>query len=179
MKTTDLLTALSALKGVSFVGVTMETEVKLTGGKKNPMLGRVTKVSEVQAMVAKTAEDVSVYQNAVNKRLIAEGKDGNFEAGHLPWGSWKDGLFGLIIENTPKSTGIKGDYIRLAVLNTISKPQYLLDGKPVDKSEIEGLPVKKTEGKQGGLSEENKMIIRSPKVESILAIRAFGEEFTG
>jgi len=176
MKTTDLITALSALKGVSFVGITMETEVKLTGGKKNPMLGRVTKVSEVQAMVAKTAEDVSVYQNAVNKRLIAEGKDGDFVAGHLPWGSWKDGLFGLIIENTPKGTGIKGDYIRLAVLKSISKPEFFLDGNPITMVEIEGLPVKKTEGNQGGLSEENKMFIRSPKVESILSIRAFGEE---
>lgn len=170
MKTPEILEALSALKGVSFVGITMETVVPLTGGKKNPMKGEVTKVSEVQAMVAKTAEDVSVYENAVNKRLAAEGKDANFETGSLPWGTWKDDYFGLIIEH--KGT----DYIRLAILNTVTKPVFFLDGHPIAKDDIIGFPKSKSEGKQGGLSDDNKMFIRSAKVESIKAIRAFGTE---
>lgn len=177
MKTNDLLVALEGLKGVTFAGITMETVVDLSGGKANLMKGRVTKISESVAMVAKTADDVSVYENAVNKRLEAEGKEPNFESGRLPWGEWKDGLFGLIIEHTPKKSGIKGDYIRLAILSS-GTPKYFLDGKPIDKDAIEGLPVKKTEGKQGGLSEESKMFIRSPKVESIRSIRAFGEEYS-
>lgn len=63
---------LDKLRGVSFIGLDIETLVKLKGGKKNPMQGRVTKrVSGSTVLVAQN-KNTNTYQNMVRNRLTTQ-----------------------------------------------------------------------------------------------------------
>lgn len=155
---------LKDLSGNTFIGLTTETMPKLTGGKKNAMQGRVTKRTESQVQIF-TNQNGSAYASMVNRRLEGEGK-GEFTLSPRAWGER--------ISGTPFVTHKGVDYLEVIFKKVISN-QYLLDGKPVDASAIEGLPAKR-EGKQGGL--DDKVIIRTYKLDSIREMRAFGEEYS-
>lgn len=170
MKTSSsaLLSVVSSIKGVSFVGVDMLTEVALKGGKANPMKGRVQKrVTGMKAMVCRSNEFGSpAYENAVNRRLAAEGK-GEFKSQGLA--AWAEVVDFPIFKHKEK-----GDlYMQLICMDS-GKTEYLLDGQPIAKADIIGLDTDKPEGSQGGLSDEAKVIVRSPKLESITGIRIMG-----
>lgn len=55
---------------------------------------------------------------------------------------------------------------------------YLRNGEAIDKENIEGLPTKKDNGKQGGLKDEMKVIVRSPKLSSINRMTLNGTVYT-
>ena len=152
---------LSKLSGSTFIGLTTVTVPKLTGGKKNAMLGRVTKrvVSSVQIF---TNQNVNAYRNKRNKNRAAAGNDKPFELSPRAWGER--------VPNTPFVTHKGNDYLEV-IFNRVTETEYLLDGNPIAKDSIQGLP------KSRPASETDDVIIRTFKLESIKAMRAFGEEY--
>ena len=68
------------------------------------------------------------------------------------------------------------DYLEV-IFNKVVETSYFRNGQPIAKADIEGLPAPKTEAAQGGLDEEDKVIIRTYKLSSIREIRAFGKEY--
>lgn len=79
--------ALQNVSGGSFVGIDTLTDVKLTGGKKNPHQGRVTKsMTGAQVMVFQN-KNINGYEAMIRRRLEAEGKDpATFVLGERAWG---------------------------------------------------------------------------------------------
>jgi len=166
MKHAVLINAVAAIQGASFVGIDTHTEVKLTGGQKNPQQGRVTKRMTGATVMAFTNQNVNAYAAMVQRRLVAEGKQASdFQLHERAWG--------VRVPNMP-IVEHKGAYYFECIFLKPGKVEYLLDGKVVDASEIQGLPEKR-EGEQGGL--EDKVIIRDFKAESITELRIDGQVF--
>ena len=110
------------------------SDVKLTGGKKNPLQGKVRKLTQVQAEICNSDQ----YRQRVQKQLISEGKStGDYEFGKRAWGE-RVGNSALIEH--------KGErYLEFLVDKKMST-HYLVDGNLADASSIDGLP-KKSERK--------------------------------
>ena len=58
-----------------------------------------------------------------------------------------------------------------------SEMKYFLDGVEILKKDIEGLESDKEEGNQGGLGENNKVIIRTYKIESLTRVTIGGKTY--
>jgi hypothetical protein len=158
--------AFKSLAGGTFVGMDTLTSVTLTGGKKNPQQGRVTKRMTGATVMCFSNTNGSAYDAMVKRRLEAEGKDpATFELSPRAWGNR--------IVGTPFVEHKGAHYLEVIFLRA-GAVQYLLDGKEVDISEIDGLPEKR-EGEQGGL--ENQVVIRTFAMDSITALRADGKEW--
>jgi hypothetical protein len=158
--------AFKSLAGGTFVGMDTLTSVTLTGGKKNPQQGRVTKRMTGATVMCFSNTNGSAYDAMVKRRLEAEGKDpATFELSPRAWGNR--------IVGTPFVEHKGAHYLEVIFLRA-GAVRYLLDGKEVDISEIDGLPEKR-EGEQGGL--ENKVVIRTFALDSIVALRADGKEW--
>lgn len=71
-QTFNAKTVLAALRGVSFIGLDMETSVPLKGGKKNPMQGRVTKRVIGSTVLIAQNKNTNTYQNMVRNRIASE-----------------------------------------------------------------------------------------------------------
>lgn len=168
MSNVDVLAVLSALNGNGFVGVDTETVPVLKGGKKNPMQGRVKKVVSGSQCQMFQNKYLNGYEEMVRRRLNAEGKNGtDFQLGSRAWGSRIEGL--PLVEH-------KGKYYLELIYQNSGNVQYLLDGEPIAKEEIEGLD-DKPEGAQGGLSD--KVIIRTIALENVRGLRYGGQEYKG
>jgi len=172
--TQNIATILSTVNGASFISLDTVTDVKLTGGRKNPMQGRVTKRVTGSSVMVFTNKNSNGYANMVERRLMQEGKDPqSFQLGQRQWGTR--------IENEPfvrhEKDGQLKFYLEVIFLKA-GKTEYLLDGEPIAKDAIEGLPeAKDNDEGQGGL--ENKVIVRSYAVDSIVAIRVNKDEYKG
>ena len=133
------------------------TEVKLTGGKKNPFQGRVKKRTTGAKVLFSVGSNISIYEKLVREGLEKEGKDPNeFELKPRAWGKRIDAS--PFIEHNDKY------YIECYFVSS-GDTVYLVDDEVSDE-EIEGLPVKTvSEESQGGL--EQKVIIRTFSLDSI------------
>ena len=149
---------ISGLNGSSFIGIDTLTNVKLTGGKSNPMQDKVQKATIGSNVMIFSNKNSNGYSNMVKRRLESEGKESNFEVKPRTWG--------IRIENTPLVLH-KEEYYLEAIFLKSGQSLYFLEGKPIKKDLVQGLD-KKEEGEQGGL--DNKVIIRSYKVSSICRI---------
>lgn len=150
----------SGLNGASFIGIDTLTNVKLSGGKANPMQGLVTKATVGSSVMIFSNKNSNGYENMVERRLIAEGKDPNsFSLSPRVWGTR--------IANKPLVEH-KGEYYLEVIFLKAGETSYLLSGRPIRKDLVEGLPEKSEEGSQGGL--DNKVIIRTYKVSSITRV---------
>jgi len=166
MKYATLVNAVANINGASFVGLDTHTDVALTGGQKNPMQGRVTKRMRGATVMSFQNKNFSAYEAMVHRRLAAEGKDpAKFELGERAWG--------VRIPNMP-IVEHKGEYYLEVIAMSPGIITYELDGNPIDASAIIGLK-SQSAGEQGGL--ENKVIIRTFKAESIVALRIDGVEY--
>ena len=166
MKHSVLINAVSAISGASFIGIDTHTDVKLTGGQKNPQQGRVTKRMHSATVMAFTNQNVNAYQAMVQRRLTAEGKDPlAFELRERAWG--------VRVPNMP-IVEHKGAYYLEVIFIKPGYSEYLLDGHVVPASAIQGLPVASA-GEQGGL--EHKVIIRDFRADSITELRINGQVF--
>lgn len=166
MKLDTAQTAFAELAGGTFVGMDTETTVVLKGGKSNPLQGRVTKVMTGAQVMSFANRNGSAYDAMVQRRLAAEGKDpASFELGPRAWGERVQGT--PFIEH-------KGEHYLEVIFLHAGAVQYQLDGVAVDADSINGLPDKR-EGTQGGL--EDKVVIRTFKLDSITALRAYGMEW--
>lgn len=166
MKHQVLISAVSVINGASFVGIDTHVDVKLTGGKKNPQQGRVTKRMTGAQVMAFTNQNVNAYQQMVWRRLGKEGKSPeDFQL--------KERVWGVRVPNMP-IVEHNGSYYFEVIFLKPGKVEYLLDGVVVPESDIQGLPEKR-EAEQGGL--EDKVIIRDYKAESIVELRIDGKVF--
>lgn len=153
-------------KGDLVVTMTTETVPKLTGGKKNPMQGRVIKRTVgLSALIPDPSVNGNVYKSMIERRLYSEGKDAeDYTQGQRS--------FGARIPGTPflehEKDGELTKYLEIVCIGP-GVVEYELDGKPIKKEDVEGLPVTKVnEESQGGL--ENKVIYRNLKFSSIVSI---------
>jgi hypothetical protein len=171
VKYATLITAMADINGASFVGIDTHTDVKLAGGKKNPMQGRVTKKMIGATVMSFQNKNFNAYEAMVHRRLVAEGKDpANFVLSERAWGTRIPNM--PIVEHT--KDGIQRFYLEVIFM----KPgvvSYYLDGAPIAKADIEGL-AEREEGEQAGL--ENKVVIRTFAAESITSLRIDGKSFS-
>lgn len=158
---------LDKLSGNTFLGLTTETDVKLKGGKSNPLQGLVTKVT-VSSVQIFTNQNGSAYAAKVQRRHDTAGTGKTFELSPRSWGER--------ITGTPFVTHKGEDYLEV-IFNKVISTEYFICGYPVAKEHIDGLPDSKPEAHQGGLDEEDKVILRTYKLSSLREIRAFGNEF--
>lgn len=157
------------INGAAFIGIDTVTEVKLTGGKKNPFAGRVTKASAENSVQVFTNKKSNAYENMVKRRLEKEGKDPeSFELSPRAWGTR--------IPNTPFVEHNGALYLEVIFLKA-GKSTIMLDGLPYtgDTKDIQGFPVEKEPTGQAGL--EDQVIIRTFKADSIKRIRVDGNEY--
>ena len=162
-------TVFGALAGGTFVGIDTRTDVRLTGGRKNAMAGRVTKVMRGATVMVFTNSETNAYDAMVRRRLAEEGKDPeSFELGERVWGER--------IQGTPFVEHNGRHYLETIFM----KPgvvEYELDGQPIDKSNIVGLPAPRIdEDSQGGL--DRKVVIRTFALDSIMCLRANGASWS-
>jgi hypothetical protein len=117
-----------------------------------------------------TNQNSNGYENMVQRRLVAEGKDpASFELGARAWGTRVPNM--PIVEHF--KDGVTKYYLEVIFLKP-GKSVYLLDGAPIAASDIEGLATAEA-GEQGGL--ENKVHIRSFAADSITELRVDGKAF--
>lgn len=152
---------MNEVNGTTFVGLDTETPVKLAGGKKNPLQGRVTKrVTGSNVMVFQNNSN-SGYGQMVERRLEREGKDpSSFSLQPRKWGERRVGS--PFVDH-------KGKLYLEVIFLSAGEAEYLVDGEVADPATIEGLPPRKEEAEQGGLN--NKVIIRTYNVENIRRVR--------
>lgn len=172
---TSLYTIMAQLSGVSFVSFDATTVPKINktmvndAGEKvaNPHFGRITKKTVGARGLVYQNKNVSGYKNQVEKQMAAEGIVGDFKVGPRKWGVRE--------ENLPIVTLRDSVYLEV-IFSHSGTSEYLLDGQPINKSEILGMPATKSYGGQGGI--EKQIIIRTFDVESLDEVRVFGKTFT-
>ena len=162
----QILMALKQLNGAAFASIDTVTEVKLKGGKKNPMLGRVTKHCSGSNVLLSSNLSKSYYETMVQKRLVKEGQDpSQFELKPRTWGQR--------IPTTPFIHHVKDGkdeyYLEVIFRHPPKETVYKFDGELIDKKDIIGLDATKEESEQGGL--EDKVIIRSYNLNSIKRVK--------
>lgn len=179
----NLKALMELVKNGQFVGIDQITvptirktmDVVDENGKKsrvpNPHFGHVKKMVTGSRVFVGAS-----YEKMVQRRLEAEGRDAeeakNFEAGALPWGEYVEGGFPVITHN--------GKFYLRVIFENAGTTQYLLDGAPIAKEEIIGLSEPKTsDNAQGGLSEENQVVIRTIGFDSLMKVRAAGQCLVG
>ena len=158
--------ALNGLAGGTFVGLDTVTQVKLRGGKKNPMQGRITKMMTGAQVMCFSNTNGSAYDAMVRRRLEQEGKDPeSFELSPRAWG-----------ERVPNTSFVehKGAHYLEVIFLRAGKTTFFLDGGEISREEIEGLD-EGAAGEQGGLL--NKVVIRTFALENVTALRANGREW--
>jgi len=147
------------LSGASFISIDTCTPVTLSGGKKNPLQGRVTKVVTGSNVMVFQNKNQNGYDNMVKRRLHNEGKDpDSFVIGPRQWGVREEG--------SPFVTHKGKEYLEVIFLSS-GTVQYYVDGV-VHNGPIQGLRTNPVEGHQGGLN--NKVIIRTYTVDHIQSI---------
>jgi hypothetical protein len=154
-----------SMQGGTFASIDTITDVKLTGGKKNIQQGRVQKqviASRVQVFQNKST---NAYEAKVKRELVKEDKlPSNFKLSPRQWGERvKDAPY---VEH-------KGNYYLEVIFLKAGVVTYLLDGAPIDKADVQGIPVVKASG-QGGLQDQ--VIIRTYACNNITGIRVLGQD---
>lgn len=168
MKIDQIKEILTKVSGTSFCSMDTITPVKLSGGKANPMQGKVTKHTANNQVMLFSNTNSNGYENMVRRRLEKEGKDpDSFKLGALPWGQR--------IPDTPMIEHNDKTYIQV-IFNKPGKSVYMLDGEPIEADAIEGLPETKIISKSQGLEEDNQVVIRTFQLDNIESIRLLGEE---
>lgn len=183
----NLRSIMDILKGTSIVNITTRTPVKLLvnlkqedGSKvKNDQVGRVEKVTVVSALIYNDV-NTNVYEQKVNRELVKEGKEPEFKVADPKW-DWKTVAAGIKEYTTkPKKAGEEGVTDQYLQYIQVGKPRsyYLLDGQPISKSEIKGMPeYKPSKGQQGGL--QNQVQIRMVKLQNIQRLAVKGLKLVG
>lgn len=170
---TNLANVLSFMNGAAFIGFDSEVVVTLTGGKSNPMQGRVTKRSLGNSVMVFQNKRANGYKEMVQRRLAAEGKNPeDFQLSPRKWGERLPNT--PVVRHTDKKTGQRKYYLEVIFLKP-GVSEYFLDGQPIAKEDIEGLPEKPAASGQGGL--EDQVQIRTFATDSLLAIRCDKQEF--
>lgn len=152
------------LKGCQFVNIMALTDADMYL-RNNPFRGRVQKFTITPMQFNYD------YEKAVNNRLAKEGKEANFTADKLPWGSWVEGMRNKVITHKDMM------YLRTyCVRNAKPRTYYLLDGHLASVEEYKEfspyLKPSSTSSKQSeaGLDEEFQVKPRDYKYSSLVAV---------
>ena len=121
-----------AVHGTAFIGFDTETDVKLTGGKKNPLQGKVTKRTIGLTGMVFSDKESSGYENQVNRELRKLGITDVFKSGASRWGTK--------IPGTPFVEHKENMYLQVILTNRSKETKYYVEGIETDKDKIEGLP---------------------------------------
>lgn len=150
-------------KDAKEVRISFVSDVKLTGGKKNPLQGLVEK-EVLKARVELTRKDT--YSNEVKARLISEGKNPDeFKVQKRPWGTR--------IGDSPIIEHKGNKYLECIFLNNPDvAAKYYVNGYEHDPSLIEGF-------RNVNESKElvNSIILRCIKFENLTEIEIDGKYF--
>lgn len=157
---------LEQVQGCTFVSLDTATIPALKGGKANPHKDRVVKIARGHRVMLFTNKNRNAYEAKVNRHRVAEGKAPDFQVAKLQWGTHRP--------NSPLIDHNGKVYLQM-IFHESGEVHYEMDGQPIAKEDIQGLPEDKGSGRQG-LADENKVVVRAFDVSNILAIRAFGEE---
>lgn len=168
MKHTQLVKAIQNVNGASFIGLDTVTNVVLSGGKKNPLQGCVTKHMKGASVMVFSNKNTNGYEAMIERRLIQEGKDPTaFQLGPRAWGTRVPNM--PIVEH-------KNNYYLEVIFLKAGTVHYEVNGVVTDPAYIVGMPERKeNEDSQGGL--ENKVIIRTFAADSIVELRVDGKVF--
>jgi hypothetical protein len=159
--------AFAALAGGTFVGMDTETVPALKGGKKNPQQGRVTNRMVGATVMCFANASGSAYEAMVKRRLVAEGRAAeDFQIGPRAWGTREVGA--PFVEH-------RGNHYLEVIFLHSGKTQFFLDGVAIAREDVEGLEEQRDGTGQGGL--ENKVVIRTFALDSVIALRANGQEW--
>lgn len=147
------------VNGASFIAIDTCTEPVLRGGRANPMLGRIRKITIGNVVMVFQNKHTNAYDNMVKKRLEQEGKDpASFVLSARSWGTR--------VPNAPIVEHKGEQYLEVIFLKP-GAVSYELDGVAIAKEDIEGL-YEPIEAQQGGLT--NKVFIRTFKFDSVTAL---------
>jgi len=105
-------------KGTIFFGFDANTEVRMLGGKKNPLIGRIRKI-----MVNAVAMGNSNYENGRNKQLLSAGLEATFIAQPRRWG--------MRLKGMPVVTHKAKSYLNTSMLSA-GQTSFTFDNKPLD-----------------------------------------------
>jgi hypothetical protein len=166
----------TAINGNTRAGLTLNTEVRLNkfyvndDGVKvpNPHYGKVRKIQVVSVMLA-TEKTISAFQTATRREQEKAGETPNFEVQDHRYADQIEGSAIWVHRDNGQA------YLRYFP-NSINKvnAQYLLDGKPVDYSELLGKPApRKLATTDNGVVKPQ---IRNAKLESVTGIRVNGQD---
>lgn len=120
------------VKGCTFIGFDTETTVKLTGGKKNSLQGKVTKRTFGLTGMVFSDKESSGYENKVNRELAKLGITDTFKAGSSRWGTH--------ILGTPFVEHKDNMYLQVILTGSSKETKYYVEGIETSIDEIEGLP---------------------------------------
>jgi len=161
MNIDELKQKLDGVEGVASFMLDTKTDVKLKGGKKNPLQDRVQKQVKNAEVLIYHKYNGNGYEELVKEQMLKEGKDpSEFVLKPRAWGKR--------IENTPFVEHNEKYYLECIFVKS-GNSEYLVDGEVYNEDDIEGLPEKKvSDNSQGGI--ESKIVIRTFAVDSILNI---------
>jgi hypothetical protein len=155
------------VNGSTFISLDTKTAVKLKGGKKNPLQGRVNKVTLKSNVMLFQNMKINGYNAMVKRRLQAEGRDPDkFKLSPRVWG--------VRLPNSPLVEHKGNHYLEVIFLNC-GEVYYEVDGIRTHKHMIEGLPETPQPPKQGEV--DNKVIIRVYKLDSITKMTVNKNEY--
>ena len=165
-----------AINGNTRAGLTLDTEVKLNkfyvdeAGVKvpNPHYGKVRKIQLVSVMLA-TEKTISAFQTATRREQEKAGEEPNFVVQPHRYADQIDSSAIWVHRDNGQA------YLRYFP-NSINKvnAHYLLDGKPIDYTDILGKPAKRKLAKtDNGVVKPQ---IRNVKVENVVGIRINGQD---
>jgi hypothetical protein len=165
MSSAQFLEFINNIKGCQFVSILALTEPDMYT-RNNPFKGRVKKLVKAPMQINYD------YEKAVNNRLEKEGKEGNFSADKLPWGSWVKGMENKIILHNDNY------YLRTyCIPGKKIQRIFLIDGRLATANEKEELenwlkPAEKSEKqKNAGLSAEKEVKPRTYQFGNLLSVK--------
>lgn len=166
----SIMDIVKEVNGNTIVAITTSTKpsgmrktIDTDGGREtNPHYNRVQKITTGSSVMVFQNKAINGYDAMVKRRLEKEGKNpSSFQLGPRKWGER--------LKNLPIVRHPSGQLYLEVIFLRSGETTYNLDGVPIDKSDILGLPTSRQEGEQGGL--DDKVIIRTFKVSSLLTIR--------
>lgn len=158
MLNSKLFSNLSKVRNNAIGSIETCQTVQLTGGKKNPMQGRVTKKTAGGSVMFFGNTKSNGYVNMKRRKAA---KNGNTDAGNI---QPKKRVWGERIQETPLIFHKGKVYVEMVYLHAPTKIEYFLDGKPIDKNDIQGMPKARKTG-------ENDIPLRVMKLETITRLK--------
>lgn len=154
------------VNGCTFCTLTTETEVKLP--KKHPLHGRVMKRVTGSNVMLFSNKRSNAYSLMVKRRLEQEGIDpDNFTLSPRKWGTR--------LPNVPMVVHDNGSEYLEVIFKKSGEVEYYVGGVLTPADQI-NLPTR-SEAVQGGLSDDNKVILRTYALESIKSITIEGDTY--